>query len=241
MQRKLKCILIDDEKEALDGLEILLLNNGNVDIIAKIQNPVDAVQNIMKLKPEVVFLDIDMPLKNGFEVLEDIKIQEINTKVVFVTAFNQYILKALRNSAFDYLTKPVDRLELKGVVGRLLKKEKHNYSENISLLSLNMLKIQNNYGSIFIKKNDIIYIEADGNYSKIHTTEGLEMSSKNLGKFEQILINDNFVKISKSLIINILYLTKFNKKKKTCYLTTKEKTYELTVSRRKLNIFENLL
>ncbi|MBN2891705.1 MAG: response regulator transcription factor [Bacteroidales bacterium] len=240
MYNNLKCVLIDDEKDALDGLEILLNAIGNIQIAEKIGDSENAACRVSEILPDVVFLDIDMPLKNGFEVLEEIKKMNINTKVVFVTAYNQYILKALRNSAFDYLTKPVDRLELKDVINRILN---DNFSENQSsnLNSLKMMKIPIINGCVFIKNDDIIYLEADGNYTNIHTTEGTEISSLNLGKFEQKLIGENFLRISKSLLINVLYLNRFDKKNKKCCLKTEEKTFELTVSRRNLGVFDNFI
>ncbi len=237
--KKITCILIDDEKDALDGFEILLQNIGSVEIIAKIQNSEFAAKQAAELKPDVVFLDIDMPVKNGFEVLEDVNKLKINTQVVFVTAYNQYILKALRNSAFDYLTKPIDRLELKNVVNRLIENKDKNEIEKITS-SLNMLKIPVNYGCIFLRKEDIIYFEADSNYTKIHAVESTELSSQNLGKFEKMFENENFIKISKSIIINVTYLYKFDKKNKKAILRNKDKNYELKVSRRNLKIFDNL-
>lgn len=238
MNEKIRCILIDDEIDALDGFEILLNAIGNIDVVEKINNSEIAIEAIQNKKPDIVFLDIDMPVKNGFEVLEDINSLKIDTKVVFVTAFDQYILKALRNSAFDYLTKPVDRLELKEVINRT--KNKETKIEHINLDTLKMIKIPINHGCIFLKKDDIIYCEADGNYSKIITIDDIAVSSQNLGKFETIFANDNFLRISKSLLINTKYLTKFDKKNRICTLKFEDETYNLTVSRRNLNLFEGI-
>ncbi len=234
----LTCIIVDDETDALEGLEILINAIGSVEILEKISASETATEKIIELKPDIVFLDIDMPIKNGFEILDDINELKINTKVVFVTAYNQYVLKALRNSAFDYLTKPVDRIELKEVINRISNCEN---TANISLNTLNMIKIPVNYGSLFLRIEDIIYLEADGNYTQIYTNEGKEFSSLNLGKFELKLSTENFIKISKSLIINTLYLSRFDRKNKKCVLKNGDNCYELTVSRRNLNIFDNLL
>lgn len=240
INENLICVLIDDEKDALDGFEILLKNIGNIEIAKKIQNSENATEKIAEICPDVVFLDIDMPVKNGFEVLEEIKSKKINTKVVFVTAFNQYILKALRNSAFDYLTKPIDRIELKNVINRLVESKAKGEIEKNNFQSLNMLKIPISYGCLFVKKEDIIYLEADGNYTNIIATDSTEISSYNLGKFEQKFANDNFIKISKSLIINAIHLSKFDKKNKKCILKYDDKIYELTVSRRNLKVFDDV-
>lgn len=241
MKENCTCILVDDENDALDGLELLLQNISTIEILEKIQNSEIASKKIIELCPDIVFLDIDMPVKNGFDILEELNELKVNTKIVFVTAYNQYILRALRNSAFDYLTKPIDRLELKKVVDRIKKEDKFKKTPNISLQSLNMVKIPSNYGCVFLKKDDIIYLEAEGNYTKIHTIEGVELSSLNIGKFEQKFTYENFIRISKSNIINVLYIKKFDKKNKICTLKNDDKQYELTISRRKLNIFDNIL
>lgn len=236
--KEVRCILIDNEIDALDGLEILLKNIGGVEIIEKISDSKNAVQRVFETKPDIVFLDIDMPIKNGFEVLEEINSLKINTKVVFVTAFNEYVLKALRNSAFDYLTKPVDRLVLKDVINKITETE--NNIANFDIKSLNMLKIPISNGCIFLKKEDIIYIEADGNYSKIITPDETIISSQNLGKYDTKFSNDNFLRISKSLLINGMYLSKFDKKNRICTLKYENKVYELSISRRNLKMFDNI-
>ena len=238
MEKLLRCILVDDEIDALNGLEILLQGIGNIEVIEKISNSEDAAKIIQAQTPDIVFLDIDMPIKNGFEVLEEINNLKIKTKVIFATAYNQYVLKALRNSAFDYLTKPIDRLELKEIIKRA--EEQNPIEENLNLNLLQMIKIPFNYGCVFLKKEDIIYIEADGNYSKIITTEEIIVSSQNLGKFGKLFCNDNFLRISKSFLINSKYLSKFDRKRKICTLKYENKTFELTVSRRNLSIFDNI-
>jgi len=238
MTTEIECVLIDDEQDALDGLEILLNSIGNIKIIEKINHSENAATIINELKPDVVFLDIDMPIKNGFEVLGEINTMNIKTNVVFVTAFNQYIQKALRNSAFDYLTKPVDRLELKEVINRIIRNDKTEVTLNLK--SLNMIKIPISHGCVFLKKEDIIYIEADGNYSKIITPEETIISSLNLGKFDNNFSNDNFLRISKSLLINGIYLSKFDKRNKICTLKNKEDIYNLKISRRNLNMFDKI-
>lgn len=236
----INCFLIDDEQDAIAGLEILLENIEGVKVVAKHTNPIEALKKLEQTQIDVVFLDIDMPQLNGFEVLDKIIEKQIDCKVIFVTAFNQYILKALRKYAFDYLTKPVDRLQLKETITRIRQTGKNNSPKLSNLKSMNMLKIPVVNGCIFLKNDDIIYLEADGNYSKIITEETEIVSSKNLGKFETELCNNGFLKISKSLIINLRFISEFERKKRICKLKTDEKTYELTVSRRNIHVFDKL-
>ncbi len=241
MENKLSCIIIDDEVDAIEGFSILLKAVGNVEILSKIKNPEIAAKKVLEQKPDVVFLDIYMPVKNGFEVLDEINSLKFIPKVVFVTAYDQYILRALRNSVFDYLTKPVDRLELKEVLNRIIEEKEKDGSKKTNVQSLNMLKIPTTIGYIFLRKDDIVFIKADGNYSEITTTQGKEISSHNLGKFEQKLKNDNFIRISKSLLVNLMYLSRFERKKRKCILKANNNSYELTVSRRNVHLFDNLV
>lgn len=243
--KQLQCLLIDDETEALDALEMLLEDSGCAKVVGKVNNPAKALSEIEKHSPDVVFLDIDMPQKNGIEVLQEINRAALHPKVVFATAFNQYVLEALRNSAFDYLQKPIDRLELKQVLNRVSNETVSYRDENKAIVEqlekLDMLKLPVSYGYVFLKKDDIVYLEADGNYTQLILKNGKsEISSKNLGQIEQALDSPLFVRISRSTVININFLSKFNRRSKKCQLYCKNQTHELKVSRSYLSKLEEI-
>ncbi len=120
---KLNCILIDDEQEALDRLESLLIKFDFVNILEKIYNPEEAVEKIVVLKPDLVFVDVEMPRKTGFDIIKEIREQNVNPKFIFVTGYNQYAIKAIRAAAFDFLVKPVDIDELKDAINRFYEYE----------------------------------------------------------------------------------------------------------------------
>ncbi len=118
---KINCILIDDETEALDRLESLLIKFNYVDILAKIDTPDKAVESIIKLNPNLVFIDVEMPRKTGFDIVKEVHEKNVNPTFVFVTGYNQYAIKAIRAAAFDFLLKPVDIDELRDALERFCK------------------------------------------------------------------------------------------------------------------------
>ena len=128
-------IIIDDEKEACDRLESLLSNFKNVKVIAKIENAEYGIKKIVELIPGIVFLDVEMPGKSGFDVVHEVREQNVNSTFIFVTGYNQYAIKAIHNAAFDYLLKPVDIDDLQEALERYccLQKEKRqiNLPQNL--------------------------------------------------------------------------------------------------------------
>jgi DNA-binding NarL/FixJ family response regulator len=128
---KLNCILIDDETEALDRLESLLIKFDFVNIIAKTDSAEEAVKQILELKPNLVFIDVEMPRKSGFDVINDLREQNFYPKFIFVTGYNQYAIKAIRATAFDFLLKPIDIDELKEALDRFFEFEIQNCNNGI--------------------------------------------------------------------------------------------------------------
>ena len=118
---KIKCVVIDDEKEACDRLESLLGKISYIDLIAKKTDAESGIKAIIESSPEIVFLDVEMPAKSGFDVVNEIHKIGLYPTFIFVTGYNQYAIKAIRNAAFDYLLKPVDIDELKEAINRFMK------------------------------------------------------------------------------------------------------------------------
>ncbi len=115
---EINCILIDEETEALDRLESLLTKFDFVNVLYKIDNPDDALNKIIEIKPNLIFIDVEMPRKSGFDIIVEVREQNLNPKFIFVTGYNQYAIKAIRAAAFDFLLKPVDIDELKNALNR---------------------------------------------------------------------------------------------------------------------------
>ncbi len=119
--KKIRTLIVDDEQEGRDLLFNLLKNREEIEIIDCCENAIKALVSITSNLPDLVFLDIQMPLKNGFELLEDLeKLKITHPEIVFVTAYDQYALRAIQNSAFDFLLKPIDINELKNKITKMI-------------------------------------------------------------------------------------------------------------------------
>ena len=218
----IRVVLVDDEPQSCKSLSIKLKAIAeDIDIVGTYHHPERAISGIMKSKPDVVFLDIEMPGMNGFQLLENI--EEFNFEVIFVTAYNEYMLNALHLSALDYLLKPVDIEELKNALGRLRKKislheNSSNTRERLELLGDTLkdqhapkrLALATLQGIVFLKINEIIRVEALSNYSTFYLINKQKiMVSKTLKEFEPILTMQNFFRVNRSCIVNMDYIVKY--------------------------------
>jgi len=218
----IRVILVDDEPQSCKSLAIKLKDVAeDVEIIGTYHHPERAITGIRKSKPDVVFLDIEMPGINGFQLLE--KLEEFDFEVIFVTAYNEYMLNALHISALDYLLKPVDTEELKNALGRLRKKislhENPLYKkEQLELLgdalkdqhAPKRLALATLQGIVFLKINEIIRVEALSNYSTFYLISKQKiMVSKTLKEFEPVLTMQNFFRVNRSCIVNTDYIVKY--------------------------------
>ncbi len=232
----IKAIIVDDEPEARDIIASLLADFSEVEVLSKDGSVDQALESVKKHKPDLVFLDIDMPGKDGFQLLSSLKRAQIQPAIIFVTAYNQFAIDAIKHAAFDYLLKPVDIDELKLSIQRyrdeVMTKASLGRIENL-LLSLQQekLKFSSRTGTLYLNPSDIIYCQADGNYTDLMLTENKKQTvSINLGRLAEILPGNLFKKISRSLIINSQYLTEMNRKEKACKLKVGDSCIELKIS-----------
>jgi len=223
--KPLSAVIVDDEKEARDLLSNIIHDHiPQVNVIAQAASADQAIEMILEHNPEIVFLDIDMPVKNGFDVARSISQHNIQTSIVFVTAFNQYAIDAIKHSAFDYLLKPVNITDLKTCIDRLIASGKSIDMQLSVIQFLQNLKheeiaFRTRIGNIYIDPQEITYGEADGNYTDLHLQDGSRKTiSLNLGHIETMLANYDFSRISRSIIINRHYLHLINRKEKICIL-----------------------
>ena len=218
----IRAVLIDDEPQSLKSLVIKLTAAADdVEVIASVSDPEQAVLMLPSLQPDVVFLDIEMPGLNGFQLME--QLSEIPFEIVFITAYHEYILNALRISALDYLLKPVDMEELNQTLLRLRKKlsSKQSTSHNREQLGLlrdsihqtpRRLALATVSGIQFVKISDIIRVEAMSNYSAFHLNNKQKITvSKTLKEFEPALLANNFMRVNRSSIINIEFVSGLRK------------------------------
>jgi len=216
----LRTILIDDEPRGLTSMQKLLqLNCPDVNIIATSTSVDEATEKIKVLRPDLIFLDIAMPVKNGFELLKELK--EFPFEVIFVTAHNQFMVDAFHFSAIDYLLKPVDDDLLVDAVKRAKKRiiEKDG-SKNIETFLYNVQQKQSPQnmklclpslkGFQVVELADILYAESSGNYTNFYFTNQHSIcTSKPLHEYEELLSDAGFVRIHKSSIVNLLHVKEY--------------------------------
>lgn len=206
---KIKAILVDDEQSARDVLENLLLRFcPEIELINKYNNVVQAVEGIKTDKPDLVFLDIEMPNYAGFEIVKFFG--QIPFEIIFVTAYDKYALRAFEVAAVDYLLKPIDIERLKSAVSKVRTRvDLKQNAERLQLLSntlqskeLKNILISEKGNQHIIPVDSIIAIEAQESYCYIHTTDKRYMVSKNLKHFESIFAdNASFIRVHKSWLI----------------------------------------
>ena len=238
-------LIVDDEKKCISLLQKMLHTAfPEIEIIASSTNPAEAIKLILKHEPNLVFLDIEMPNLNGFEVLKATR--DIQYDVVFTTAYQQYAINAIRFAALDYLLKPIDKDELIQTIHRYKAKyKKSNQQQQFDLLFDNLKNITNpsnkisiatTEGVIFINTTDIIYIEASGSYAKLFLKNGESLlCSKNLKEFEEMLLNRSFFRIHHSFIINTNEIKRYIKGEGGIVILSN--ATELPVSKRKKEDF----
>jgi two-component system LytT family response regulator len=213
-------ILIDDEAKGRLALRQKLKSYcPNVNIVAEAEDGIKALAAIEMYDPQLIFLDIEMPRMNGFEMLNNIK--EKKFQIIFTTAYDQYAIKAIKYAAFDYLLKPVDIEELKTAVSRADSSQTQQTNKQIELLQQNMqhpkkqlnkLAIPTLDGLLFFDINDIIHLEANSNYTFIYFAGKPKITaSKTLKEFEEILPENIFFRTHHSHLINLNYIKKYIK------------------------------
>jgi two-component system LytT family response regulator len=208
----LTAIIIDDEPNSRNALRQKIATYcPEVLIIADCENGEEGIANIESKKPDIVFLDVEMPRMNGFTMLQQLK--DKNFEVIFITAYDHYAIKAIKFSALDYLLKPVEIEDLKAAVEKVTQKRKHAEGNNrVELLLQNFLEeraahqriaITSMEGLQFVPTDDIIYLEANSNYTSFFITGNRKITTaKTLKDFEDILPASMFIRIHHSYIIN---------------------------------------
>lgn len=217
----IKTILIDDEVHNLENLEWLLSKNcPNIEIIGKATSADEGIQLIHLLNPDLVFLDIEMPSKNGFELLESIP--DIHFEVIFVTAYNQYALKAIKSCALDYLMKPVAIPELIASVKKveeLISKKTENKKLKVLVENLKeshhpkKIALPTADELFFVCIEDIIRCKSENNYTQFYLTNGTTiLVSKTLKEWDDLLSSYNFIRTHQSHLINSIHIKSYVKK-----------------------------
>lgn len=252
--RTYKAIIVDDELHIREAMQMLLEQNcPEVEVCGLASSVREARHILAEEAVELIFLDISMPVEDGFVLLEEIGTTDY--AIVFVTAHQEYALKALRANAIDYLLKPINALELQEAVGKAIaylelrrnkNEAKEVYHESISGLMdqirqpksyIDKITVPEQFGFRIVKVCDIMYLEADSNYTILHFS-GLNkiVATRSLGDFGKILEEPEFFRIHKSTIINMRFLQAYSSYQGN-FAELTDGT-RLIISRRRLNEFK---
>ena len=218
----IRTLIIDDEESAVNVVKLLLQKHvSDVGEIYSAVSAAEGIEAINRYKPHLVFLDIEMPLLNGFQLLEQFPVHSFD--VIFITAYDHYAIKAIRYSALDYLLKPIDTQELIAAVCRFRQKQSNtnnkklyeNLSYNISLPEKSTqyrLALATGSGTYFYYCNEIIRCEAVGNYTKFVLKDKKPLlTSHTLKEYDDLLTDQKFLRVHRAHLINADYITSFSK------------------------------
>jgi two-component system LytT family response regulator len=202
----LTAIIVDDERLARAELRLLLADFAEISIVGEAKNLSEAVNLIRAEKPDVVFLDIQLAHENGFDLIEKV---EKDFKLIFVTAFDEYAIRAFEINAIDYLLKPVNPERLARTLERLFETEERREVTSRKLEYEDRLFVEVGARSSFLKINSIKCISADGDYSIVFTDDGKKhLIAKPLKEWEDRLPEKHFVRIHRSNIVNLEFIEK---------------------------------
>ena len=219
----IKAIIIDDEPNAVKMLQAIIEDTcaDEVEVAATCQDLPEGVKAIRRHKPNLVFLDIDMPGYSGLQILDFFNEEEIDFDIVFTTAYNEYALQAFRLSAIDYILKPIQPELIREAVNRVIGKQNKSGNvqrfsalrQNLDAEGLKKIAVAIGQSIKFIDLDHIVMIKADGAYSEILLGDDSKLVvSKNLKHFEDMLgFSPNFMRVHKSFLINTGYVNEYVK------------------------------
>jgi two-component system LytT family response regulator len=246
-ESKIKAIIVDDEGRARRILESFITEYcPEISLVAIVEDVPQAVKAIKKYEPELVFLDIEMPGYNGFQLLEFF--EEVNFEIIFTTAYSEFALKAFQVSAIDYLLKPIQIDQLVNSIAKykkirtnsLIKERIKTLQSNLNEKKINKIVVPLSEGSLFLELSDIVYLKAEGSYVNFYLKDGTKiLASKNIKDFEQQLSDkEGFFRVHRSYLINTIFITSISADHHTAIL---QQQTEIAIARDRKQDFLHFL
>lgn len=215
MSSKLRAVIVDDERLARADLRSMLVDMENVEIAGEAANINAAIELIGRENPDLVFLDIQMPGESGFDLLDKV---DLRAQVVFVTAFDEYAIRAFEVNAADYLLKPVNPDRLKTAIERVERRESPSAGNQHELRYEDALLLTFNTHRKFIRVNSIVCIQSAADYTELLTSDGKKgLVRKTMSEWEERLPREYFCRLHRSIIANIDFIEKIEKKDADSY------------------------
>jgi two-component system LytT family response regulator len=222
MELKLSALVVDDEESARRLMVKLLEETLYFEDIRLAHSVDSALSELNNFGPDLIFLDIKMPGKYGIEFVNDLHFVDGKPGIVFVTAYDQYAIQAIKIQAFDYLLKPVNRKELKECIEKYKTRREEILAQQVLKSEphkkIARIKVNTRTGTVFINPDTILFCRAEGNYTTICTGEKEYLCSMNLGRLRDQLPSTGFIRIGRSLIINFEFITLLDRKKSSVTL-----------------------
>jgi two-component system, LytTR family, response regulator len=229
-------MIVEDDSKSRQMLASQLLNMPGIRVLAAFGTAEEAFPEILSQLPELLFLDVELPGKSGIELLEQLRMMKIDLSVIFTTAYDHYAISAIKQAAFDYLLKPVNKEELLTAITRFrMNRKQGKFEQKVDFLlsqisPLKKIKFNTRRGFMMIDPDDIIYCQADWNYTELWLgKDRKELVTMNIGKVEELLPPDHFCRAGRSLIINTNYISKVNRITRKCSLIKGPDQFELGI------------
>ena len=242
---KLKVLLIDDEPLACDLVEEYLQDHNEIKVLGRCHDGFEGVKAIQKHKPDLIFLDVQMPKISGFEMLE---LLDEPPAVIFATAFDEYAIQAFEQNAVDYLLKPFSKERFDAALQKFLARKestsvqvKKVTEEVTQAPNQNRVVIKDGARIRIISVKDIVRLEADDDYVKIFTTQGNFMKKKTLTHFEKTLNKDLFVRVHRSHLVNISHILRIDPYEKNSHVALLKDDTRVSVSRSGYQLLKEVL
>ncbi|MDC1188784.1 LytTR family DNA-binding domain-containing protein [Flavobacteriales bacterium] len=236
----MRALIVDDERLARVELTKLLEKFPEIEIVGEASNGEEAIDKIEELNPELVFLDIQMPGMTGFEVLEHL---HLVPQIIFVTAYDEYALKAFEANALDYILKPVELTRLEKAINKVIEqKEEESLNTSTEKLSYDsQIFIKDGEKCWFVKMGKIRMFESEGNYVRIYFEDNKPMILKSLNNLEKRLSDKEYFRISRKYIINLTWVEKVEAWFNGGLRVTLKSGEKLEISRRQTSRFKELM
>lgn len=248
MNSLINVIIVDDERRSRELLMSLLEKFEKFKVIATAENVDHAFEIIQVNIPDLIFLDIEMPTKNGFQLLEMLLAQKLNPTVVFTTAYEKYAIKAFKFAAFDYLLKPIKLTDLELTLNRYMEK-KHNFNLYQNTKTLNefinnkeVLKLNLRTGTLIIEPDELVLCIADGNYTHLLLNDGKqETVTFNIGEIHKMIPENGFFRVDRSNILNLSYLKKIDYKGRNIVVKLNSEYKKIKLSKENIKKLEEIV
>jgi two-component system LytT family response regulator len=239
----IRAIIVDDEPYCCDTLETMLEKYcPDVQLVAVCHSGEEAITAINQQKPDLVFLDIEMPRMNGFDMLQ--KVSSVNFEIIFTTSFDQYALRAIRFSALDYLLKPIDKDDLVNAVQKVIQRSQKPIAQQLQLLMqklqqpsnpINKIALPTMEGLQMVPVESILYCESDSNYTTFHLKNNQKIIvSRTLKEMEEMLEEYSFARVHSSYLVNLQEVNKYIKGEGGYLVLNDGSTVNVSASRKKL-------